>query len=227
MSGIISFLGSILGWLMYFSYHCLHNYFWAIVFFTFLTKIVLLPVSLMVQKNSIKMVRMQPEINFIKAKYFGNNDKISEEQYELYKREHYKPLADLIPLALQLILLMGVIDVINYPEVHIFRGADGTLDTMFGMFDLSVVPAQTGGVSYMVPLLAALSAWFMCFIQNKINVLQSEQGKINQYGTMILSIALSLYLGFFVKTGVGIYWQSFFCAAVIFSQYCDESQKIY
>ncbi len=206
MSGIISFLGSILGWLMYFSYHCLHNYFWAIVFFTFLTKIVLLPVSLMVQKNSIKMVRMQPEINFIKAKYFGNNDKISEEQYELYKREHYKPLADLIPLALQLILLMGVIDVINYPEVHIFRGADGTLDTMFGMFDLSVVPAQTGGVSYMVPLLAALSAWFMCFIQNKINVLQSEQGKINQYGTMILSIALSLYLGFFVKTGVGIYW---------------------
>lgn len=33
MSGIISFLGSILGWLMYFSYHCLHNYFWAIVFF--------------------------------------------------------------------------------------------------------------------------------------------------------------------------------------------------
>ena len=206
MSGIISFLGSILGWLMYFSYHCLHNYFWAIVFFTFLTKIVLLPVSLMVQKNSIKMVRMQPEINFIKAKYFGNNDKISEEQYELYKREHYKPLADLIPLALQLILLMGVIDVINYPEVHIFRGADGTLDTMFGMFDLSVVPAQTGGVSYMVPLLAALSAWFMCFMQNKINVLQSEQGKINQYGTMILSIALSLYLGFFVKTGVGIYW---------------------
>ena len=101
---------------------------------------------------------------------------------------------------------MGVIDVINYPEVHIFRGADGTLDTMFGMFDLSVVPAQTGGVSYMVPLLAALSAWFMCFMQNKINVLQSEQGKINQYGTMILSIALSLYLGFFVKTGVGIYW---------------------
>ena len=77
MSGIISFLGSILGWLMYFSYHCLHNYFWAIVFFTFLTKIVLLPVSLMVQKNSIKMVRMQPEINFIKAKYFGNNDKLS------------------------------------------------------------------------------------------------------------------------------------------------------
>jgi len=206
MNQIISFLGSILGWLMYFSYKILHNYFWSIVFFTFLTKIVLLPVSLMVQKNSIKMVKMQPEINFIKAKYFGNNDKISEEQYELYKREHYKPLADLIPLMLQLILLMGVIDVINYPEMHIFRGQAGTLDTMLGSLDLSAVPAQTGGIAYIVPLIAALSAWFMCFIQNKINVLQSEQSKLNQYGTMLLSIALSLYLGFFVKTGVGLYW---------------------
>ena len=64
---------------------------------------------------------MQPEINLIKAKYYGNGEKISEEQYELYKREHYQPLADLIPLALQLILLMGVIDVINHPEQHISR----------------------------------------------------------------------------------------------------------
>ena len=206
MSYIISLIGSVLGWLMYFSYGCLHNYFLSIVFFTFLTKIVLLPVSLMVQKNSIKMVKLQPEINFIKAKYFGNNEKISEEQYELYKREHYQPLADLIPLALQLILLMGVIDVINHPELHIFRGQTGTLNTMLGSLDLSSVPVETGGITYVIPLIAALSAWFMCFIQNRINVLQSEQGRLNQYGTMLLSIALSLYLGFFVKTGVGIYW---------------------
>ncbi len=152
------------------------------------------------------MVKMQPEINFIKAKYFGNSEKISEEQYELYKREHYRPLADLIPLALQLILLMGVIDVINHPKEHIFRGQPGVLDTLFMGMDLSAIPAQTGGVTFVVPLIAAFSAWFMCYIQNHINVLQSEQSKLNQYGTMILSIGLSLYLGFFVKTGVGIYW---------------------
>ena len=206
MNSIISLIGNVLGWLMYFSYHLLHNYFLSILFFTFLTKIVLFPVSLMVQKNSIKMVKMQPEMNFIKAKYYGNGEKISEEQYELYKREHYQPLADLIPLALQLILLMGVIDVINHPEEHIFRGNPGVLDTMLGSLDLSSVPAEVGGIAFLVPLAAAFSAWFMCYIQNKINVLQSEQGKLNQLGTMILSIGLSLYLGFFVKTGVGIYW---------------------
>ncbi len=206
MNSIINLIGDVLGWLMYFSYHFLQDYFWAILFFTFLTKIVLFPVSLMVQKNSIKMVKMQPEINFIKAKYFGNSEKISEEQYELYKREHYQPLADLIPLILQLILLMGVINVINDPAKHIFRSGAGTLDTVALGMDLSSIPVETGGITFLIPLIAALSAWFMCFIQNHINVLQSEQSKINQYGTMILSIGLSLYLGFFVKTGVGIYW---------------------
>lgn len=206
MNFVIGLVGDALGWLMYFCYRILQDYFASIIVFTFGTKIVLLPVSLWVQKNSIKMVKMQPEMNFIKAKYFGNGEKISEEQYELYKREHYQPLADLIPLALQLILLMGVIDVINHPEEHIFRGNPNALDTMLGSLNLSSVPAEVGGIAYLIPLAAAFSAWFMCFIQNKINVLQSEQGKVNQLGTMILSIGLSLYLGFFVKTGVGIYW---------------------
>ncbi|MEZ3446206.1 MAG: membrane protein insertase YidC [Lachnospiraceae bacterium] len=206
MNDIIGLIGDVLGWLMYFCYHILPDYFISIIIFTFGTKIVLLPVSLWVQKNSIKMVKMQPEMNFIRAKYYGNGEKISEEQYELYKREHYQPLADLIPLALQLILLMGVIDVINHPEEHIFRGNPGVLDAMLGSLDLSSIPAEVGGIAYLIPLIAALSAWFMCFIQNRINVLQSEQGKVNQLGTIILSIGLSLYLGFFVKTGVGIYW---------------------
>lgn len=206
MDYVIGLIGDVLGRLLYFCYNMLPDYFISIIIFTFGTKLILLPVSLWVQKNSIKMVKLQPEMNFIKAKYYGNSEKISEEQYELYKREHYQPLADLIPLALQLILLMGVIDVINNPEVHIFRGKAGVLDTMLGSLDLSAVPAEAGGAAYLIPLIAAFSAWFMCFIQNKINVLQSEQGKANQLGTMVLSIGLSLYLGFFVKTGVGIYW---------------------
>lgn len=206
MNYVIGLIGDVLGWLIYFCYHFLPDYAVSIVIFTFGTKIVLLPVSLWVQRNSIKMVKMQPEMNFIRAKYYGNSEKISEEQYELYKREHYQPLADLIPLALQLILLMGVIDVINHPEEHIFRGGPGVLDTMLGSLDLSAVPAEVGGIAYLIPVIAAFSAWFMCFIQNRINVLQAEQGKMNQLGTMILSIGLSLYLGFFVKTGVGIYW---------------------
>ncbi len=169
-------------------YNLCHNYWIAIFLFTFLTKVILLPLSIWVQKNSIKTVRMQPEINHIKATYMGNQDAISEEQYKLFKREKYNPFADLLPLFVQLALLMGVVEAVK-------RGTT-----------LTDIPVQTGGVTLLVPLFAALSAFFMCYVQNRINVLQAEQGHLNQYGTLIFSVGLSLYLGFFVSVGVGAYW---------------------
>ena len=155
------------------------NIWWAIVAFTLLTKILLLPVSVLVQKNSIKMVKMYPEMNRIKAKYFGNKDKISEEQYLLYKRENYHPMLDLIPTILQLVILMGVV---------------------------KAIPASEERSPLYMPILAALSALVMCLAQNRSNVLQSEQSKANQWGTLVFSVALSLYLGLFVSKGVAFYW---------------------
>lgn len=175
-------------WLINACYAVCHNYWAALLIFTFLTKVILLPLSVWVQKNSIKTVHMQPEMNHIKAAYWGNQDMISEEQYKLFKREHYSPFADLIPLLAQLILLMGVVEAVK-------RGTP-----------LTDIPVQTAGATLAVPVLAAVSAFIMCFVQNKINVLQSEQGALNRYGTMIFSVGLSLYLGFFVSVGVGIYW---------------------
>lgn len=64
-------LSEALGYVMYFCYYLVHNYGLAIILFTLISKIVLLPVSVWVQKNSIKMVKMQPEINRIKANISG------------------------------------------------------------------------------------------------------------------------------------------------------------
>ena len=79
-------------------------------------------------------------------------------------------------------------------------------DTVFFSLDLSLVPAKAGGKTILIPLIAAVSAWLMCFTQNLSNVLQAEQGKVNKYVTMGISVGLSLYLGFFVQGGVGLYW---------------------
>ena len=206
---MISAIGNVFGWIMYGCFKLVKDYGWTIVVFTLLTKIIMLPISIMVQKNSIKMVKMYPEMNRIKAKYFGSSDLISEEQYQLYKREKYHPMLDLVPVILQLIILMGVVEVINHPAQHLLRNSveQGMgLDMFFFVLDLSVVPSQVGGISIVVPLMAALSAWLMCHIQNKVNVLQAEQSKMNQITTLLISVGLSLYLGFFVPAGVGLYW---------------------
>ena len=92
-------------WVMNACYALCRNYGWAIVLFTLMSKIVLIPVSVWVQKNSIKMVKMQPEINFMKAKFFGDQDAIAEEQAKIFKREKYSPMASVIPLVIQIAVL--------------------------------------------------------------------------------------------------------------------------
>lgn len=265
MGSFISGLGTILGYIMNLCYSILHNYTLSIVVFTVITRIILLPVSIWVHKNSIKMVKLQPEINFIKAKYAGDGEIISEKQFELYKKEKYSPMAGIIPLFIQLGLLMGVVDVIYKPLKHLLDLSPEvisafvnktveltgihpetgsiqlavvealshsdflpeftqlqeqlpnvdinqiiaiiqSIDTNFLGFNLANVPITTGGVYFLVPLIAGLTALLLCVVQNKIQVLQSEQGEFSQIGTLALSVGLSLYLGAFVPAGVGFYW---------------------
>lgn len=115
---------------MYFCYNVLKDYGLAIVLFTLLTKVILLPVSVWVQKNSVKIVRITPEINHIKASYFGDKDTIAEKTSDLYKREKYNPFASMIPLLIQIILLMGLVEVIYNPLTHLFHLAPGLCSAM-------------------------------------------------------------------------------------------------
>lgn len=196
----MSVLYQVLDWVMNICYSICNNYGFAIIIFTLISKIILLPVSVWVQKNSIKMVKMQPEINFMKAKYFGDKDTIAEEQSKIFKREKYNPMASIVPLIIQIVLLMGLIGVIK-------NGMDNPEISMdfFGV-QLSLVPSENGGWLIMSPIIAGFSAWLLCIAQNASNVLQSEQSKLNKYGTMLLSVGLSLYLGWFVAVGVALYW---------------------
>ena len=258
-------LSSALGYVMAFCYKIISNYGIAIILFTLISKFVLLPVSIWVQKNSIKMVKMQPDINRIKAKHFGDKDSIADEQSKLFKKEKYNPLASLIPLAVQIILLLGLVAVIYHPLDYLlhlpsdvidafnslivsltgvdpesssiqlavvesikngtyesqflalqsqFNGVDiagilaevKTLNMNFLGINLSWVPSEVGGIDIIVPVIAGFSAWLLCVAHNASNVLQAEQSKLNKYGMMILSVGLSLYLGWFVPAGVALYW---------------------
>ena len=64
----------ILGYIMNWLYGIFGNYGIAIIMFTLASKIILLPISIIVQKNSIKMVKMQPDINRININFYGDKD---------------------------------------------------------------------------------------------------------------------------------------------------------
>ena len=189
-----------MAWIMKQCYTLCGNYGVAVILFTFITKIILLPVSVWVQKNSIKMVKIQPDINFLKVRHFGDADAIAEGQNKLFRQAGYHPLASIVPTVIQLVLLMAVIAAIKAGM------ADSSIDMRFLGVDLSLIPAQGRGWLILSPIAAGASAWLMCAAQNQSNVLQAEQDNWNKYGMLILSVGLSLYLGWFVSVGVALYW---------------------
>ncbi len=196
----MSYVYSFLGWIMNWCYSLLGNYGWAIVLFTLITKIILLPLFLWTYFNSITMIKIQPDINFIKVRYYGQKDQIAEEQAKLFKEKHYSPMASVIPTVVQLFLLMGVVGVIR-------MGIENpAIDMSFGPINLGEVPAEVGIRLIWSPIVAGLAAWILCIAQNASNVLQAEQSKWNKYGMTVLSVGLSLYLGWFVPVGTAFYW---------------------
>ena len=255
MSQIMGVLYAVLGKVMIFCFQLVRNYGLSIVLFTLLTKVLLFPVNLMLQKNSIRMVQLQPELNVLKTKYIDDKDTFTDEQLALYKKYGYHPLLDLVPLFVQIILVLGLVGVIYRPLSYalnldrsvtdalsqwltgtlgitdsgnawqiavmhqIQQGrspADGALsgavETIRGLnvhflgLDLSERPTLSLNRLLTIPLFSGLSAWLMCHIQNRINVLQVTQATWNKVGVMLFTIAFSVYFSFLVPAGVGLYW---------------------
>ena len=252
-----------MGALMRVCYHLISNYGLAIVLFTIIIKVIMLPLAVWLHKNSIKIVKMQPSINQLHIDHFGDLETISELQSKLYKTARYNPLSSLLPLVIQVILLLGLVEVIYHPCLYLLQLPSADIDALvretaalakldvssasielsvvealkgysasqapelmelrqlvgsavvssvcslqmdlFGL-DVCMIPSMVGGLAVLCPIAAGASSLWLCIAQNRENVLQSEQGTWNKYGTMAFSVGLSLYLGWFVPVGVAIYW---------------------
>ena len=261
MEIINTVLGKPLGWIMYFCYNLVQNYGATIILFTLISKIILLPISLMVQKNSIKMVKLQPEIDEIKKLYAGDKERIGEEQYKLFEREGYNPGIGCLPTFIQIPIVLGLIQVIYHPLQHLFHVskdaaaslielagktlgteitgnsaelkvieaiqnggfaeaaensgllAASTLEKIKAMqldffgIRLSDIPSlKQPGILLLIPVISGLSALALCLYQDRANVLQREQGKLQQWGMTIFLVLFSLYFTFLVPAGIGLYW---------------------
>lgn len=272
-------LGTLLGFVMGLIYDIIHNYGLSIIVFTLFTKILLFPVSLLTQKNSINMVRLMPEENALKIKYIDDKDKLADERLALYKRHKYHPILGSVPLLIQIPLVLGLVYVIYRPLSFVLRIDSSAIDGMRDWFvnasgsfnnedsvyqveiinrikdgilpeisnpgsifskirdldmsflgvDLSKTPSLKGDkILLLFPLLSGLSAWLLCVVQNKINILQMAQGNANKILTTLFMVAFSAYFAFLVPAGVGLYWifgNIFAIPSMILTNVCMPPKK--
>lgn len=127
---MIDFLIGILGYIMQFCYFIIKNYGLSIIAFTLLTKFILFPISLVIQKNSIKMVQMQPEIDALRIKYIDDKDKLNDETAALYKKYKYNPFLDAVPLLLQIPIVLGLVGVIYRPLSFVMNIDGGVIEQL-------------------------------------------------------------------------------------------------
>lgn len=111
----MSFLASIFGAILNFIYNIVNNYGFAIILFSILLKIVLLPLSIKQQKTMIKTTKIQEQMKALQFKYKNNPEKLNQETIRLYKSENMSPFSGCLSAILQLVILLSVFYMVKSP----------------------------------------------------------------------------------------------------------------
>ena len=81
------------------------NYGWAVVIFTLLIRLVLLPLDIKSKKSMRAMQKVQPKVLALQKKYANDKDKLNLKLNELYRKEHVSPMAGCLPMLISLPVL--------------------------------------------------------------------------------------------------------------------------
>jgi YidC/Oxa1 family membrane protein insertase len=92
-----------------------HNYGLAIIIFTILVRLAMLPLTIKQQKSSLKMQEIQPLLNDIQKRYKDDKEKLNQEMMKLYQEYNYNPASGCLPLLIQMPILITLYWVIAQP----------------------------------------------------------------------------------------------------------------
>ena len=125
MGDLFSIIAIPFGYVLKWCYMLVQNYGWALLLFTVLIKLLLLPSSAKTQISSAKTARLQPKLEQLKKKYANNQQKLSEATQELYAQENVSMGASCLPMIITMLLLLSIIDVVYAPLTYLApKGVD-------------------------------------------------------------------------------------------------------
>lgn len=114
----MGFISDIFGYILNFLYNILNNYGIAIIIFSVLLRIVLIPITMKQQKAMKKSAEMQEKMKEIQNKYKNNPEKLNQETIELYKREKLSPFSGCFSAILQLLIILSVFWLVSQPLTY-------------------------------------------------------------------------------------------------------------
>ncbi len=127
---MIAFFANIFGYALNFLYELVHNYGLAIILFSILVKLLLLPLSIKQQKAMKKSSKIQEEMKQIQFKYKNEPEKLNQEVMNLYKRENMSPFSGCFSSIVQIILLFSVFYLVRSPLTYMRKIDSNVINKM-------------------------------------------------------------------------------------------------
>ena len=115
---MFNFIANVFGYLLNFLYNILNNYGLAIIIFSILVKLILLPLTLKQQKTMEKTNKIQDELKSLQFKYKNDPEKLNKEMMDMYKRENMSPFSGCLSSIVQLILILAVFYLVRSPLTY-------------------------------------------------------------------------------------------------------------
>lgn len=115
---MIAFFANIFGYILNFIYDIVQNYGLAIIIFSILIKLLMIPISIKQQKTMKKSTKIQAKMKELQFKYKNNPEKLNQETMELYKKENMSPLSGCLSAIVQIILLFAVFYLVRSPLTY-------------------------------------------------------------------------------------------------------------
>lgn len=115
---MFEFFANLFGYLLSFLYDLVNNYGIAIILFTVIIKLALLPLSIKQQRTMQKSAKMQEKMKVIQFKYKNDPEKMNQEIMDLYKNEKMSPFSGCLTAIIQMLLLLSIFYLVRSPITY-------------------------------------------------------------------------------------------------------------
>ena len=126
---MFNFFANIFGYLLNLIYEIVNNYGIAIILFTLVIKIVMLPLSIKQQKMLKKNSKLQEKLKILQFKYKNNPDKLNQEMMNLYREEKMNPFSGCLSAIVQFILLISIFYMVRCPLTYMKKIDTNTINS--------------------------------------------------------------------------------------------------
>ncbi len=112
---MFDFFANIFGYVLNFIYNFVGNYGLALIIFTVLLKLAMLPMSIKQQKTLKKNTKIQAEVKVLQDKYANDPVRLNQEMMDLYKSENMSPFSGCLGSILQFIIILSIFFLVSRP----------------------------------------------------------------------------------------------------------------